>query len=508
MRAPRVIATAIAFCVLATVMTAQAADPTREAARSAKATGPAPAAPPPPIPCPARARCGTITVPLDRANPAAGTTRIGYALISRRDTSRPSAGVIAANPGGPGGSAVAQADMFAATAGDLLDDHELLLMDPRGTGVSGWLDCGVRNDVFTLRGAPLVEELGRCARTLGDRARGHTSAAVADDLDDLRARLGVPRLKLLGLSYGTYLMTVYAQRHPSRVDAMVLSGAYPLAFDPWRRSNAAAVRNAVRRVCERDGRCDGDRVLADMGRLAARLRHRPIPYQVTVAGRPRTVLLDEPAFAAVVYGASGASETGRWGALPAIIREALRGRPGRLIDLARADLLGTADLSQAGRAYGLGAALSVICNDYPKAFDMRASFAARQRQYLRRRDALPARAFTPFSAAGWTDGYSEPDWCLRWPDRTGRTQSAAPPATAAPVLVMAGDLDVVTAPGEGRKAARQFRNARLVEVPNAGHTPDAEPSGCAAAIVRHFLRHRETGDTGCLSRIPAIPVER
>ncbi|MFC5749634.1 alpha/beta fold hydrolase [Actinomadura rugatobispora] len=463
---------------------------------------------PAPIPCPEGARCGTITVPLDRANPAAGTTRVGYALIGRRDAARPSAGMIAVNPGGPGGSAVAQADMFVQAAGDLLNDHELLLMDPRGMGVSGWLDCDVRDDVFTLRGAPLVEELGRCGRSLGDRARHHTSAAIADDLDDLRARLGAPRLKLLGLSYGTYLMTVYAQRHPGKVDSMVLSGAFPLASDPWKRPNAAAVREAVRRVCVRDGGCDGERVLADVGRLAERLRDRPIPYEVTVGGRPRTVRLDEAALAAVVYGASAASEVGRWGALPKVVREALRGRPGRLVGLARQDLLRTADLPQAGRAYSLGAGLSVICNDYPKAFDMRAPFRVRERQYVQRRDALPARAFEPFSAAGWTDGYSEPDWCLRWPDRGGRAQSTAPPATGAPVLVMAGDLDTVTAPGESREAARQFRNARMVEVPNAGHTPDAEPTGCAAGIARHFLQHRETGDTACLTRVPPVPVER
>jgi pimeloyl-ACP methyl ester carboxylesterase len=303
-------------------------------------------------------------------------------------------------------------------------------------------------------------------------------------------------------------MTVYAQRHPASVDSMVLSGAFPLAVDPWKRPNAAAVREAVRLVCERDGGCAGERVLADVGRLAERLRHRPIPFEITVGGRPRTVLLDEPAFAAVVYGASSASETGRWGALPKVVREALQGRPGRLVALARQDLLRTADLSQAGRAYSLGAGLSVICNDYPKAFDMRAPFEVRKRQYLQRRDALPARAFEPFSAAGWTDGYSEPDWCLRWPDRSGRTQSTARLATAAPVLVMNGDLDVVTAPGDGGKAARQFRNARMIDVPNAGHTPDAEPSGCAAGIARHFLRHRATGDTSCLARIPAVPVER
>jgi pimeloyl-ACP methyl ester carboxylesterase len=138
---------------------------------------------------------------------------------------------------------------------------------------------------------------------------------------------------------------------------------------------------------------------------------------------------------------------------------------------------------------------------------MRAPFGARERQYRTRRATLPAQPFAPFSAAGWTDGYSGPEWCLRWPG-VGGTQSTTRPPIDAPVLVVNGDLDVNTPAEEGRAAAAQFRNAVLLEAPNTGHTPDAEPSGCVSAIMQRFLRHHQTGDTGCLAQIPPVPVTR
>ncbi|WP_157382798.1 alpha/beta hydrolase [Nonomuraea coxensis] len=146
------------------------------------------------------------------------------------------------------------------------------------------------------------------------------------------------------------------------------------------------------------------------------------------------------------------------------------------------------------------------CNDYPHAFDLRLPYRARVRQFERRLAALPSRQFDPFSPRGAVVGYSEPEWCLLWPEFTGRTQSTARPATSAPVLVLSGDLDTYTAGAFGRATARQYANGRWVEAPNTGHTPDDEPTGCVRGIVRTFLRDQRTGDTDCLSRIPPVRV--
>jgi hypothetical protein len=55
-------------------------------------------------------------------------------------------------------------------------------------------------------------------------------------------------------------------------------------------------------MCERSaGKCDGQRTLAELARLAQQLRQHPIPYQVPAEAEPR--VLDETALAGIVYNA-------------------------------------------------------------------------------------------------------------------------------------------------------------------------------------------------------------
>jgi pimeloyl-ACP methyl ester carboxylesterase len=81
-------------------------------------------------------------VPFDRANPGLGTTEVAFALVPRRDDSKPALGTVVYNPGGPGASAInsERAD-FVKRLGSLRRRREVLLVDPRGTGRSEALSC-------------------------------------------------------------------------------------------------------------------------------------------------------------------------------------------------------------------------------------------------------------------------------------------------------------------------------------------------------------------------------
>ena len=263
------------------------------------------------VPVPA-AVCGSVRVPLFRSRPAGAKIDIAYAVIPHQDPAVPAArGTVVLNPGGPGNDVIAGAADWTQQLAGLVADHDLLLIDPRGTGRSHPIDCGITGLPPTRPG--LVRAIARCGEALGRRARAYTSAATADDFEAVRAHLGIPKLDLWGMSYGTYLMTVFAQRHPGSVRSIVLSSAFPLRFDMWARANARAVRLAIRRVCARSttGTCDGARTLRQLGRLARRLRANPIPYMLD--GKPR--VLDETALAGIAYGADVDI-----GQLPAIVR--------------------------------------------------------------------------------------------------------------------------------------------------------------------------------------------
>jgi pimeloyl-ACP methyl ester carboxylesterase len=143
--------------------------------------------------------CGSVRVPLFWSNPAGRKIDVGYALIRHRDRSRPvAAGSVVINPGGPGGDVIQRASAFVQQLGPLLVDHDLLLIDPRGTGRSHPIKCGVTAVPATRSG--LVRGFAACRRALGVQARAYTSAATADDVEAVRAHLGIPRLDLLGQS--------------------------------------------------------------------------------------------------------------------------------------------------------------------------------------------------------------------------------------------------------------------------------------------------------------------
>jgi pimeloyl-ACP methyl ester carboxylesterase len=201
------------------------------------------------------ARCGSIRVPLLQGNSALGTTKISFALVPRRDTSRPALATVVVS----GGPAVVFGSPYVQAFGPLRERRDVLLVDQRGSGRSDSIACGALEGVSLARSArkQVIAGIGACGRELGPRAGAYGTAAAADDIEAVRAALGLDRLDLWAGSYGTYLMTVYAARHPAHVRSLVLNGAYPIHFDSWALDRLSAAKRAIGLVCARTGACRG-----------------------------------------------------------------------------------------------------------------------------------------------------------------------------------------------------------------------------------------------------------
>ena len=336
----------------------------------------------------------------------------------------------------------------------------------------------------------MTAAIGACGRELGPRAGAYGNAALADDLEAVRAALGIERLDLWGSSYGTYLMTVYAARHPERVRSIVLDSAYPIAYDPWGLDKLAGSRNAIRRVCARTDACRGRRVLGNVARLAARLRRDPVPFTARAGERRFRLRLDDGALASVAYGGGNPLFLSR---LSGAVRSGLGGDLAPLRRLVETPMLGNAATLAGPEASGLAgeaAFLAGACHDFPRAFSYADAPAARRVAYEQALATVGSRAFAPFSPKGWLSaGFERPDWCLEWPN----DPSAALPLTPGsqlpdlPVLALTGDLDTNTPTSAGRAAAAQYPRSTFVEIPNAGHEA-ASTTPCAAAVARRFVR--------------------
>jgi pimeloyl-ACP methyl ester carboxylesterase len=439
------------------------------------------------------ARCGTLTVPLDRGDRTAGTTSVAFALVPRTDQSRPSLGTIVPNPGGPGTSAIDQSgELFAAALAPILDRRDLLLIDPRGVGRSDPLSCPAlaTSDIVFEGIEEQRQAIGDCGRQLGDKSRFYGTAAVADDVDAVREALGLDRLDLLGISYGTYLMPVYAQRHPSHVRSVVLSGAYAVNEDPSEEVAATALRRAVTLVCRRSQACAGRTVLKDLGALATRLRRSPTTVTVDYQGRTRRVVLDEWALAGAVskiYSVTADRDVQL--GLADAAAAASRGDLAPIRAIVGAHLVGQAQAADAGpQAVSIPQSWATTCHDYLRSFDFADSFAARRRDYDRHVARLDPSDFAPFSPAAWVTRDSfDTGACLKWPNDPTARPPFGPRAHLpnVPVLVLSGDLDANTPTPAGRAAAAQFPHAKVIEVADAGHTPAQTPAG--AQLTRDFI---------------------
>ena len=452
------------------------------------------------------ARCGSISVPLHRADPSGPRITVRFRVIPRSDRTRPADTPIVATEGGPGYSTIESGPGYRFLLGPLRRTHDLILMDNRGTGGSGAIDC----PRLQAGKGDYTREVGRCAERLGPAADAYGTGAAADDLAAVLDKLGVPVVSIYGDSYGTYFAQAFAVRHPDRVNAVVLDAAFAVdGFDAWGRTTTDAIRAAWTTVCARSSTCPSADPVAELGRLAERFRRTPLVGESRDAdGATQAVRMDGAAFAQLVNDAGYGYAIYR--DVFAAARALDAGDRAPMLRLAAEDLT-SVDAGPVA-SYSEGAYAAVACHDYPALWNLASGFPARRAELAASRAQLPADAFAPFPRDVWLSSLYEHQLvygCLRWPAPAVADPPAPPgvPYPTVPVLVLNGDLDVITPMSDAARAAALFPNATLVPVANAVHvTALADFDRCASRIVRDFLRSRVVGDTGCAAKLAELHV--
>lgn len=198
----------------------------------------------------AGAGCGTVTVPLDRADPAGPTVELAVSRVRHTVPDANYQGVVLVNPGGPGGSGLALSTLGASVPNGVGASYDWIGFDPRGVGASRpALSCipayaGYGRPDYDP-GTPGAEDgwlrraagyAAACGRSGGALLRHMTTVDSATDMDSIRQALGVQQITYYGYSYGSYLGQVYGTLFSARVRRMVLDGV----VDPrnvWYQAN-------------------------------------------------------------------------------------------------------------------------------------------------------------------------------------------------------------------------------------------------------------------------------
>jgi pimeloyl-ACP methyl ester carboxylesterase len=422
------------------------------------------------------ALCGTFGVYENRATQSGRVIAIKFIVVKAAHPTNKAIAIIA---GGPGESAtpyaayVADGDFRQVTP--LLNSYNIVLMDDRGMGGSNGLPCSLTpasepasyfRDLFPSK---LVTACRTKYAATSDLALFNTNYAT-DDLNDIRAALGYPKLVLDGGSYGTFFSLIYMRRHPQSVESAVLNGVDPPGFQPL-PGEPMGVQRALDDLiakCKRDATCNAHFPTfgAQFYALVARLNKGPIPVTLVLkkGAAPVTVQLSKDVFVdrlrQTLYDPAVAS------AIPYVIDRASRGDTAPLATLINVVAVGLdEDITT-------GAWLSYTCAEGIPFLDPSAvSYAA-------------AHSF-----ASDLRIEQQRQACAIWNVPAMPASFNDPVRSDAQVLIISGSDDPATPPRYAASAVRYLPNAKIVLVQGAGHGTETK---CVDKLFLQFVRAQST----------------
>jgi pimeloyl-ACP methyl ester carboxylesterase len=411
--------------------------------------------------------------------------------------------------GGPGYPSTLSRDGYLDLFAPLRDRRDMLLVDQRGTGKSGALDCPLLQRESTALGPGIRD----CGAQLGNRAYLYGSALAADDLAAILDALGIAIIDLYGDSYGTFLSQTFAGRHPDRLRSVVLDSAYPpVGQSPWYPEIGTTARFAFNAACERSATCRNrpGSSMARIAQLAEELRAHPFVGDAFDGdGTKRRTRADATNLDYLMVSNGTTSVVYR--ELDAAARAYLENQNSApLLRLMAENRFASQSGGSEPPEYSEALFLSVSCSDYPQIYDMRLPLDARRIQrnqsVLAQQQRWP-NVYAPFTISEFAAmplDTSVLNLCLEWPTPA---ISAYPPGhplppharfTDAPVLVLSGDLDSLTPALQAKHSAELFAHSQQVIVQNSFHvTAVGDEDNCASRLVQRFLRELDPGDTSC-----------
>jgi pimeloyl-ACP methyl ester carboxylesterase len=389
-----------------------------------------------------------------------GSGRLRLAVLRLRSTARSPGPPIIYLSGGPGGSGTAALrDPHSSRLPLLLTLREVadvIAIDQRGTGLSKPdLPCA---EIWSYPFDQPADREGMLAvarersRTCAARLRAagidlaaYNTEEIADDLEDLRRALGVPRIDLLATSFGTQVALTAMRRHERSLGRVVLAGVeaphQALRLPGMVDRQLAEIDRALA-----GGLAGGGSLVRTLRELLGRLEREPVSVDVPqpLAGRTARVV------------------AGRFD-LEAMVVEALAERRQIATLAGQLQAMAAGDWSALGR-FALGLRRSWLGAAMPYAVRCAAGASAARREQARREAAG--------SLLGRALDFPFPEICDAWQVPDLGDGFRAPVRSRLPALLVSGTLDARTPPENAREVLAGFPRGVHLVVEGAGHGDD------------------------------------
>jgi pimeloyl-ACP methyl ester carboxylesterase len=434
-----------------------------------------------------QALCGTYEVYENRASRTGRKIALNL-MIMPALARRPAPDPVFGFAGGPGQSAVRTFPLVAFMKA-LQQDHDIVLIDQRGTGKSNPLPCPVdASDVQALVSrAYSTENLPGCRAELEKRAdlTQYTTTNSVDDVDEVREALGYDKIDVVGASYGSLASLVYLRRHSPHVRVMALQDVagpdyrLPLPF-------AKTIQSALDHLfadCAADAGCHKSfpNLKTEFESIVERLDRQPAKFDFRNAatGEQRPITLSRGGFVSalrpLLYQPAVVSQ------LPYILDRAYRNDWNLFATVAVG--MHRAMANEIAR----GMAFSVTCSESVP--------------FISKADV---RRETKGTYLGDFDVRTYQEVCRGWPHASVSKDFLAPVRSDVPVLLITGAEDSATPTSLAHHAVRGLSHGRVVVIPNGTHGTGAR---CIDNMITQFIKTgSDTGlDSTCVSQIHNPP---
>jgi pimeloyl-ACP methyl ester carboxylesterase len=437
-------------------------------------------------------KCATIQVLENRALPNGRKLSLKVVVVSP-DSGAELPDPIVPVPGGPGGGTIDAGNGWARILKGARGHRAMILLDPRGSGESGELECdfsdGPEHPGSYVRDFAPPAKVRECADSLSRRAdlRQYHTEPIADDLAEVLTALGYQRVNLYGVSGGTRQAFVFASRYPTRVRTLTLAGVVPPGFRlplPYARDFdrslgllfADCARDPACHAAYPDPRGDFARVLAKLERAPARIPVKPPGFPADTAVVTRGIFAER--IRSMLY-APNLSAT-----VPYVVHRAAAGDFLPLVEPLVPGLGGRTG----GDGIATGPYLSVTCSE-----DV---------DRIRPEDRVPASSGT---FLGDYRVQQQVDACKLWPHATLPDSHFEYRRLDIPALLISGDADPVTPPRWADSLMRYLPRGRHLVFPTGWHVPFGTP--CAAGLATRFILAGDAGglDFSCAATLTRPP---
>jgi pimeloyl-ACP methyl ester carboxylesterase len=420
------------------------------------------------------AELGKFTVPEKRSNP--NGKKIQLAFVRLKSTAQHPGPPLVILAGGPGGSGLGEARAFFHIFKPLLEVGDVIAFEQRSTGMSRpYLACkgsrAFKPDALASRANMLsyVREAFRpCAedyRAQGVDFSAYNTGESADDVEDLRKVLDVPKINLWGFSYGTHLGLAVIRQHPQSINRAILAGVEGMNDTRKLPSNIQRHLEDVNRLVKADP--EWSKLVPDFLKLMKnvfdQLDKQPLTVEVLNRQTKEKTKVTVGKFALQVMIGIDAGDSKDIAKFPALFYTISKGDPRLLTE----EVQGLQD-----RLASLAPWAMIFSMDC-------ASGATKERDLRIKREA-------PHTLLGDAINFPWPDICDLWGSPDLGDKYRAPVRSDVPVLFITGTLDARTPVSNVKEIRKGFPNGITFVVEGAGHEDVFNPPA-TLQVIKEFI---------------------